>query len=74
MYNFMEITTRLKRWGNSLGIVIPSETIKQKSLQEDEEVIITIERKKKIREIFGSLRSWKINAQKVKNESRKEWE
>lgn len=70
----MEITTRLKRWGNSLGIVIPSETIKQKSLQEDEEVIITIEREKKIREIFGSLRSWKINAQKVKNESRKEWE
>lgn len=70
----MEITTRLKRWGNSLGIVIPSETIKQKSLQEDEKVIITIEREKKIREIFGSLRSWKINAQKVKNESRKEWE
>ncbi len=70
----MEITTRLKRWGNSLGIVVPIETIKQKSLQEDEEVIITIEKRKKTREIFGSLRNWKIDTQKVKDDLRKEWE
>ncbi|MEK6825368.1 MAG: AbrB/MazE/SpoVT family DNA-binding domain-containing protein [Nanoarchaeota archaeon] len=69
----MEITTRLKRWGNSVGIIIPAEMLREKGLKEEEEVIISVEKKKGIRYLFGSLKHAKIDAQKVKDELRKEW-
>ena len=52
----MEIRTQLRRWGNSLGIIVPSDILKIKNLREGEEVIITVEKKKKIHELFGSKR------------------
>lgn len=70
----MEIATHLKRWGNSLGVIIPMEEIKIRNLQEGEEIIITIEKRKKMKELFGSLKDWKINSQKIKDELRDEWE
>ena len=68
----MVIQTKLRRWGNSIGIVIPNEFLREKNLKEGEEVVINIEKKESIRNIFGSLKNWKINAQKVKDEIRKE--
>lgn len=73
MYNYMIIGTKLKKWGNSIGIVIPSEALQEKNLREGEEVIIEIKKKDKIKEIFGSLKDWKIDSQKMKEELRKEW-
>ena len=37
-----------------------------------EEVIIEIEKISPIKKVFGSLRNWKINPQKLKDEIRKE--
>lgn len=73
MYNYMIIGTKLKKWGNSIGIVIPNRAIIEKNLKEGEEVIIDIKKKDKIKEIFGSLKDWKIDSQKMKEELRKEW-
>ena len=64
--------TRLRKWGNSIGVVIPLELLKKKNLKEGEEVIIEIEKKNDLSEIFGSLKKWKIDPQKVKDEIRKE--
>ncbi len=69
----MIIQARLRRWGNSIGIVIPSEFLREKNVREGEEVIIDIKKKEKMKKIFGSLKDWKINAQKLKDELRKEW-
>ncbi|MBI2448755.1 AbrB/MazE/SpoVT family DNA-binding domain-containing protein [Candidatus Pacearchaeota archaeon] len=63
----------MKKWGNSIGIVIPNRAIIEKNLKEGEEVIIDIKKKDKIKEIFGSLKDWKIDSQKMKEELRKEW-
>lgn len=68
----MAIQTRLRRWGNSFGIVVPVETLQQKNLSEGEEVIVEIEKKNSMNKIFGSLKNWKINSQKVKDEIREE--
>ena len=69
----MEVTTRLKRWGNSIGIIIPAEKLREKNFKEDEEVVITIEKKNTIKDLFGSLKNLKIDSQKMKDELRKEW-
>ena len=68
----MEIRTQLRRWGNSLGIIVPSDILRIKNLREGEEVIITVEKKKKIHELFGSLKGKKLNAQKIKDDIRSE--
>ena len=69
----MITTGTLKQWGSSLGVVVPKEIVNQEHLQEGEEVIIEIKKKKKVKEIFGKLKDWKINTQKVKDELRKDW-
>ena len=72
-YNLMAIQTRLRRWGNSFGIVVPSEIMQEKNFQEGEEVVVDIQKKNKIKEIFGSLKDWNVNSQKEKDRLRKEW-
>ncbi len=69
----MAIQTRLRRWGNSLGIIIPGDVVQEKGLSEGEEIIIEISKKNTLQELFGSLPKWKINSQKIKNILRKEW-
>jgi antitoxin component of MazEF toxin-antitoxin module len=36
------IKTKVRRWGNSFGIVIPKEVIKNKGFKEGEEVLVDI--------------------------------
>ena len=69
----MIIKTKLKKWGNSIGIVIPHNTLIEKNFKEGEDVLVEIEKKEKIRQIFGSLKNLKIDSQKIKNELRKDW-
>lgn len=69
----MKIQTVLRKWGNSMGVVIPKEAIKQEKFREGEKVVITIEAKKNLSDVFGSLNEWKIDSQKMKNEFRKQW-
>ncbi len=39
-----QIKTKIKKWGNSFGVVIPMEIVNNKGLKEDSDVSITIER------------------------------
>ena len=68
----MKVQTVLRKWGNSIGVVIPKEIIEKEQLREGEEVFIIIESKNDLKEVFGSLKDWKINTQKLKDELRKE--
>ena len=68
------IITKLRKWGNSIGIVIPNEALKEKDLKEGEEVIIEINKKNKIKKLFGSLKTLKLDSQKIKDELRQDWD
>jgi antitoxin component of MazEF toxin-antitoxin module len=68
----MQIQTKLKKWGNSLGVVIPIEFLKKRNLTEGQEVIIEIEKKDLLSDLFGSLKKWKADSQKIKDEIREE--
>ncbi|MBI1972179.1 MAG: AbrB/MazE/SpoVT family DNA-binding domain-containing protein [Candidatus Aenigmarchaeota archaeon] len=68
-----ETQSTVKRWGSSLGVVIPSEVVKQKGLREGDTVVLEISKRNTIREIFGSLKHNKLDSQKIKNDLRREW-
>lgn len=70
-----ETEVEVRKWGNSLGIVIPAEIAKAEGLKPHDRALIRI---MKIRypdpRSFGSLKGWKIDAQKVKEELRRDHE
>lgn len=68
----MEIITKPKVWGNSLGIVLPKELVKSESISNDTEIVVEVRKRNPVRQIFGSLKGWKIDSQKFKDELRKE--
>ena len=47
-----------KKWGNSLGVTIPSEIIKSENLKQNKEAIFLVvgDNRKKIKKIFGTLK------------------
>ena len=65
-----------RKWGNSIAVVIPRVIVERRGIKEDEEVVITIERKKpRAGVLFGKfpeLKRWRT--QDLKNEARRGWE
>jgi len=51
------INTKAKKWGNSFGIILPADVVRNNEIKEgtDIEVRINIKNKTKAREIFGIL-------------------
>jgi antitoxin component of MazEF toxin-antitoxin module len=65
---------RPRKWGNSLGVVLPKEQVEQMNLKEGEPVIVTIARPFPA-ELFGSLpRKRRMTAQRFKDEARAGWD
>jgi len=64
---------KVRRWGNSLGIVIPKEVVEASGIRPGDEVSAEIRKISNVAEIFGSLRGWRKSAQEIKNEARRGW-
>ena len=70
----MTIEVKTKKWGNSIGIIIPSETVERLRIKPEEKIVIQIEKKTNVlREMFGSMKSKKSSEQMLQ-EVRKEFE
>ena len=63
---------RVRRWGSSLGIVVPSEVAKELRLKAGDEVVLEIDAAG-VEEAFGSLKDWDVDPQKLKDELRRGW-
>lgn len=70
----MEIKAITRRWGRSLAIVIPHEIVKERNLEENEEVIIEVREPLRVKDVFGKLSPWSKSAQEVKDEARRGWQ
>lgn len=68
----IQIKTKLRKWGNSFGIVVPQKAVESEKVKEGEELTILIKRKSDLKRAFGALKNWKIDAQLVKDNIRKE--
>jgi len=61
----------VRKWGNSLGVVIPSEEASKEGLRENDEVEVVIRKALDIRELFGKYKFRDL--QKLKEELREGW-
>jgi antitoxin component of MazEF toxin-antitoxin module len=68
------IETKVKRWGNSFGIIIPRETIEKEAIREEDKIkIILVKNSKKVlKSTFGIAKQRKISGQEFKDEARRE--
>ncbi len=49
------LVSKTKRWGNSLGIIIPKEAVKELGLIENQEIVVDItKRENPLKELFGA--------------------
>ena len=69
----LQTKTRIREWGNSLGIIIPKEIVIREDLKPNDEITIKISKKDNLEDFFGKGKHIKINSQKMKNEGRKAW-
>jgi len=64
---------KVKKWGSSLGIVIPTEIVHEEQLKPGTEIIIDVHKKGTLWDIFGTLKTAKLDSQKIKDQARKDW-
>ena len=70
----MAIEVKTKKWGNSIGVVIPIETADKLNLKPEETIIIEITKKDKVlKELFGSLK-FKKSTEQILKEARADLE
>jgi len=53
-----EIRTRLRRWGNSFGVVVPQNVVESENIREGDDVRIFFNKRKTniLREMFGTFK------------------
>jgi len=61
----------MRKWGNSLGVVIPREEASKEGLHENDEVEIVIRKAVDIRQLFGKYKFREL--QSLKDELREGW-
>lgn len=70
----MEVKTLAKKWGNSIGIILPKSVVDLRKIQENDEVIIEIKTQSIMGDLFGKYpRTSKRTAQEIKDEARGGW-
>ena len=68
----MNIQTTVKKWGNSVGIILPKEIVEMEKIKVNERILINIVREADLTNIFGSLKKG-ISGQEFKDMVRKGW-
>ena len=61
-----------KKWGSSIGIVLPREIVDEQGIRAGDEIVIRIFKKGNLKDIFGKLKTG-IPGQKFKNTIREGW-
>ncbi|HLC59808.1 MAG TPA: hypothetical protein VJJ52_00070 [Candidatus Nanoarchaeia archaeon] len=66
-------TTKIRKSGNSNVIILPPEYMEERSLKTGQTVQFEVSSKTGLQKLFGMGKHLKIDAQKAKDELRKEW-
>lgn len=68
----MAIKTQVKKWGNSIGIVLPREFVISKNIKENDTIMIDVVKQADFSDVFGTLPK-KMSGQQFKDMVRKGW-
>ena len=69
----VETEVKTRKWGSSIGVVLPKEVVDEIGIKPDEKITIDIKKKPLAKEFFGSLKDWKRPTQEIKDEARAGW-
>ncbi|MDP3728032.1 MAG: AbrB/MazE/SpoVT family DNA-binding domain-containing protein [bacterium] len=69
----VELECTVKKWGSSLGIVIPKEIAIKERIKTNETIIIELRKKRTAKDFFGMLSNWKRPTEEIKEEMKKGW-
>ena len=71
----VEVECITKKWGSSIGVILPKDIIEKEHIAANEKIFLDIKKKHKAKEFFGLLvGEWKKPAQELKDEMRKGWQ
>ena len=66
---------KVKRWGNSLGVILPKEFVEDKKIKENDVIDIAVVKPIDLRKIFGSGKGkTRMTGQEFKDMVRKGWD
>ena len=68
----MSVKTKIKCWGNSLGIVLPKALVDEEELKEGEEVEVTVRKVSDVRPLRGKYPFKDLQLEK--NKMKRGWE
>ena len=69
----MAVQVNLKRWGNSLAVIVPSKIIEEKNLKENDAIFVEVVKKADLSKIFGTIKKRKMPGQEFKDMVREGW-
>ncbi|MBS3077287.1 hypothetical protein J4233_03365 [Candidatus Pacearchaeota archaeon] len=69
----MAIEVKLKKWGNSMAIIVPSAIIEKKGLKENDTILIEVFKEANFSKIAGLIKKRKMSGQEFKDLVRKGW-
>ncbi len=69
----MEPETIIRKWGNSLGIVLPRELVEVQNLKEGDKIVLPfVIKRADLSKVFGSIKTG-MSGQKFKDMAREGW-
>jgi len=70
----MAVEVKLKRWGNSMAVIVPNKIVEERHLKENDRIIIEVVKEADLSGMFGSLKpKRKLSGQEFKDSVRKGW-
>lgn len=60
----MQIKSKLKKWGNSYGIIVSKDIVEKEGLKEGEVVEISVRKTRDVKRLFGRYKFGNLQAQK----------
>lgn len=68
------LACKVRKWGNSYGVVIPKKVMEELHLREQDDVLIQIERKENpLKELFGAFPDLKSGKEIMKEIRKDKW-
>ena len=69
----MGIEAKVRKWGDSLGVIIPKEVVVEENIEEGDTIMLTLEKEADLSPFFGASNHKEQNTQQFKDELRQIW-
>ena len=64
----------VKKWGNSLGVILPKDMVEKQHLKEEDRIIVNVVKEADLTKMYGSLKGKiKMSGQQFKDMAREGW-